>query len=340
MRQCVEIVLDGTDKELAAIFSYNRESDPTKLSSLGDFIAHAFNESMVCDRCYGGWAQCLKQDDGRYVLKMYSPHHDLRPYAAKVAAFIAAGKTGLAIYKENEKKIQQAGKGKIRFLLPAGLSMIHTRSVQLLHFPPLETLVYKDYLYSPTNRRWENLLGYNGMTEAHFPEMETITDCVPLAAPGDDSQGIAPFNNTFTPYVKQMLQARLNHSKVRTQPVVAYGGPVRDWLKQAYPDQIKKNLQPLTLLELRLTDGKAVTPVLCANHPSQYLYLTDEKGKLKEKIKVMTQDLIAAGWQAYMAHHPKASAKATLAKMTARWKGNPRVLEIIRQEDEAYGYGL
>lgn len=343
MHNCVEIILPGTEAELTDLFSYTPEDRHSKLTSLPEFVAHIFSKTLQYDRHCGGWSQVLQQEDGQYVLKMYSPHQDLAPYRDRIPAFMAAGHAGLAIYKSLEKEIEKQGKGQIRFLLPSGLSMARTRSVQLLHFPPLEAFVYKDYLYSPTNRRWENLLGNNGLAEAHLPELETIVDCVPLAAPGDDSAGIAAFNDKFIPYVKAMLQARLTASGTRTQPVVAYGGPVRDFLRIAFPDQITAPLSVLSLVEMRLLeDPNVVTPVLCANHPSMYLYYTDDTNPkdFEAKKTVMTQDLIAAGWQAHMAYAPDADAASVLNEMTAKWTDNPRVLDIMRQEDTAYSYRI
>ncbi len=67
-----------------------------------------------------------------------------------------------------------------------------------------------------------------------------------------------------------------------TQPVVAYGGPVRDWLRDVYKEQTKEQLpsksgenplRVLSLVELQIASG-AKTPVLCANHSSMYLYDT------------------------------------------------------------------
>lgn len=340
MNNCVEIILDGTEEQLSTLFSYSKQTRDSGLTSLEDYIAHTFNQTLVRDKFYGAWALVLSQDN-KYVLKMSSPHHNLNLYKYIIPAYLKAGKIALSIYNENIEKIEKAGNNKMKFLLPFGLSMIQTKSVQLLHFPPLETFVYQDYLYSPTNRRWENLLGANNLKPSQFPQLESIVDCVPLAAPGDDSKGIAPFNNAFTPYVKEMLKARLRHLGPAT-PVVAYGGPVREWLEQSFPKEITGKLKPLSLIHLRLLDHDVTTPVLCANHPSMYLYYTDDNKKADYNIKkeIMTQDLIAAGWQAEMAHSNKDDAQHVLQSIIDYWTDNPRVLDIMDQEDTAYGYNL
>jgi hypothetical protein len=337
MTKSTDILLTGSEEDLINLFSYSKELQQSQLSSLGDYIAHFFNQTLERDGYFGAWAQAIKQENGSYVAKLYSPHHDLSVYKELIPSFMEAGHVGLSIVNSNQSLIDS----KMRFLLPWGLAMAKTKSVQLLHFPPLETFVYLDYLYSPTNRRWENLLGYND-SDVLLSEEETIVDCVPVAAPGDDSKGIAPLNNIFAPYVKAMLQARLGHLGHAHTPVVAYGGPVMDWLKANYADQITENLQPLSLVELQLWESGVKHHVLCANHPSKYLYYTDKHDKTDFEVKkqIMTQDLIAAGWQSRMVKTPRHSPTKLLQELKDHWTNNPRVLEIMLQEDAAYGYKI
>ncbi|HLF63526.1 MAG TPA: hypothetical protein VI603_07230 [Saprospiraceae bacterium] len=343
---CVKIPIDGTAKQLSKLFSYGIETQKSDLTSLEEYIAHTFNQTLVRDHFYGAWAEVLK-DKGKYILKMYSPHHDLSIYERLIPAYLEAGRVALSLFEDNRKNVRKYGKKQMRFSLPFGLCMAKAKSVQLLHFPPLETFVYQDYLYSPTNRRWENLIAYNEVAAVNFAEMESIVDCVPIAAPGGDSEGISHFNETFTPYVMKMLQARLDPSGKTTQPVVAYGEPVRAWLEKTFSGQIRTQikdgrLQTLSLIELRLFNSGVTTPVLCANHPSKYLYYTDDTdpAHFDEKKDIMTQDLIAAGWQAKMAYQPKGSPHKVLQHLQKHWTNNPQVLKIITQEDQAYGYKL
>lgn len=339
MGQSIDIILEGSEEEFTALFSYSPTLQKSGLTSLKEFIGHAVNQTLQRDNVYGAWAEVLSVKNG-YLLKMSSPHHDLSAYKTLIPAWIEAGKYGLQIAQKNKNKIDRvikSTKEKMKFLLPFGLAMGNVKSVQLLHFPPLTTFVYLDYLFSPTNRRWENLLGYNRVKGVNYASFESIVDCVPLAAPGGDSKGIEPFNNSFIPYVKRMLKARLTPQDGFTQPIVAYGSPVRIWLEKAFPNQIKHELKVLSLLELKLFDDDIITPVLCANHPSMYLYETD-KPYSKEKKKILVQDLIAAGWQALMAEHPSDSPKNVLKAMTDYWKGNPRVLKIMNQEDREFSF--
>ena len=78
----------------------------------------------------------------------------------------------------------------------------------------------------------------------------------------------------FVPYGRAMLAALLDQSRTRTQPVVAYGSPAHDWLRSAYPKQVKRTPSLFSVLQLRVGPGKAVTPILCANHPSEFLFST------------------------------------------------------------------
>ena len=64
----------------------------------------------------------------------------------------------------------------------------------------------------------------------------------------------------FYPYGRAMLGALLNQSGARTQPVVAYGGPAHEWLKSAFPTQVKRMPKLFSVLELRVGPGQALTP--------------------------------------------------------------------------------
>ncbi|MCU0382398.1 MAG: hypothetical protein MUE58_14525 [Chitinophagaceae bacterium] len=343
MTKSIDINLEGTRDELIALFAYPKELQASNLSSLEEYIAHAFNQTLVRDGYTGAWAEVVVvKDSGQFVLKMYSPRHDLGRYQLIIPAFLEAGRLAVSIFAGIEKQVEEYGKGQMRFVLPFGLSMANTKSIQLLHFPPLEAFVYTDYLYSPTNRRWENLLAYNHFSKSPMTELETIVDCVPIAAPGGDSKGIEPFNNSFTPYVKQMLKARLRYAEHQNTPILGYGEPVMAWLKDAFPDVIKEDLKPLSLVELSILGTGVKNPVLCANHPSKYLYYTDDDkpADAETKKEIMTQDLIAAGWQARMVQQPGSSPHKVLQEMKEHWTDNPQVQDIMKQEDEAYGYKL
>lgn len=167
---------------------------------------------------------------------------------------------------------------------------------------------------------------------------------------------ISRFTTDFVEYDKAMLAARIWDERM---PVVAYGGPVRDWISQTYGLPMKKDAQGQLysaievneIVELPLFAGKKNVKVLCANHPSEYLYLTKtapRSGKEREEFlasrrRVMTQDLISAGWQ------PRTSQDWDLSKDTAReesihyWTegdGAERLPGIIDSQDAEFGYAV
>lgn len=331
MKRSVEIPL-GTEWELTQLFSFI-QSDGVKFT---DYLAHTFNQSLQRDLFYGSWAD-VYDDDGTLGVKITSPNQDVSGYERVVPAWLDAGRTALAVYSADSEALDAAG---MRFLLPFGLSMASSRSVQLLHYPPTETFTYLDYLYSPTNRRWECLLANNGFDGARNTVLERIVDVVPIAADGGDSSGIEPYNQSFIPYALEMLEAVLTPVRpgLATQPVVAYGGPVRDWLEAAFPKLIEEELGVLSLLRLPLGSHGSHTPVLCANHPSRFLYFEDNSPETN--LEIMQQDLVAASWQIQMAADWNADPEVALEKAQARWPaGSEQVARIARQQEVEFGWG-
>ena len=59
-------------------------------------MAHVFNQTLVRDQIYGAWAKVLLKED-KYVLKIYSPHHDLSEYKDLIGGYMKAGKMALSI---------------------------------------------------------------------------------------------------------------------------------------------------------------------------------------------------------------------------------------------------
>ncbi|SEG45736.1 hypothetical protein [Algoriphagus boritolerans] len=339
MQNTIDISLEGDEKFLAQLFSFTSEKSASGLTNLETFIGHFVNQTLQRDGLFGAWAKVWKIDTG-YNLKISSPHHDLSRYSTAIPEFIAAGGLALEILQQNQEKLDEVIKstGKpMQFILPWGLALGKVKSVQMLHFPPIEAFIYSDYIFSPTNRRWENLLGYNGLDPIDFPKFESIVDCVPIGAPGGDTQGITPFNQTFGPYIKKMLQARLTSNGFQTQPVIACGSPVHDLLQAMFPDQITCKPKTLDILKIKLYDDGTITPFLIANHPSQYLYFTD-KPFSEEKKNVLMQDLIATGWQSRMSENFNGTSEEILEDLKTFWTNHPDFEKIMAQEDLAYNF--
>jgi hypothetical protein len=327
----IEIKLGPWD-EMADLFSWDASSG----IDLRDLIAHGINQTMQRDGLVGSWADVYQDSGDNLSVKISAPFEKVKGYAKVIPAFVAAARLGYSAYMAHRATIL---KGKLIFYLPVGLPMLSTRSIQLLHYPPYEARTYSDYLYSPTNRRWESLLRYNDYDPTGVTLLERICDAVPLAGPGSDATVINEVEKYFIPYGKAMLAALLDTSGDRTQPVVAYGGPAHGWLKSAFPTQVKRMPDLFSVLQLRVGSGKAVTPVLCANHPSEFLFFNEPGHSAKWAFDIVTQDLIAARWQAHMAEHRDADPVETLHEAKAFWEGDrKRVQEIVAAQEAEFGY--
>ena len=388
----------GTAANLRTIFSFCPLVASQKIPAvLKDAIEHSVNQTLLRDLNFGAWAnvfvpnQYKWNDDDVYRIKITSPNADqsVGPYQVTLPKFLQAISLGQATYvaqqpaltaqiakliaEGNEQRQASANKSgrpfvpltpedfKNSFLPPFGLSMVNTDSIQLLHYPPIETVTYMDYLYSPTNRRWENLLAYNQYVGWKNTLVETIVDIAPIAADGGASGGdlIEPVLEAFQPYAMQMLQAllRTSPSGKTTQPIVAYGGPVGQWLMRNFNEELREQgvnmdhdkdgnpSQPSVgqafTLHLFGNAGPA-TPVLTANHPIMFNYYdkdyesavavappsvagqnapqTQSEVDLASAI-ILAQDLTAAGWQTEMAQNwmNDPDPRAVFKEQCARW---------------------
>ncbi|WP_407315042.1 hypothetical protein [Pseudomonas sp. nanlin1] len=207
--------------------------------------------------------------------------------------------------------------------LPLGMALDNRRSVELLHFPPDYSLTQaQDYLRSATTDRWATLLTVNGVPNDQTPAYQTIIDIAPIAAPANAGSQLEGVYGYFNDYQTRMVKEISIGSDGSALPMVAFGAPVRNWLKQQYGATV----DVLGLASIQPGAGKAVN-VLGSNHPSYIWYAADKSnyGGDQDKadqagLKVMGQDLSAACWQAGMGQKPAADAKATLASCTQKWQ--------------------
>jgi len=207
--------------------------------------------------------------------------------------------------------------------LPLGMALENRKSVELLHFPPDYSLTQaQDYLESATTDRWATLLVANGIDATQTPAYQTIVDIAPIAAPsnaGKDLEGVyGYFNNHQTTMVKEVCQGNSGAAL----PMVAFGAPVRSWLKQQYGVTVNV----LGLAQISPSAGLKV-PVLGSNHPSYIWYAADPANYDDDEtkadaagLKVMGQDLSAACWQAGMGSKPGSDAQAQLNSCTQTWQ--------------------
>jgi hypothetical protein len=212
--------------------------------------------------------------------------------------------------------------------LPLGMALENRKSVELLHFPPDYSLTQaQDYLRSATTDRWAELLTDNDIPADQTPAYQTIIDIAPIAAPanaGKDLEGVySYFNDYQTTMVRQVSQ----RSSGTSLPMVAFGAPVRSWIKEQY----KVDVPLLGLATISPATGQAVS-VIGANHPSYIWYAADKSNYGGDEtkaddagLKVMGQDLSAACWQAGMGQKPGADAAALLQQCMTRWQVTDKV---------------
>ncbi|MDI2591983.1 hypothetical protein POF45_11160 [Pseudomonas sp. 681] len=209
--------------------------------------------------------------------------------------------------------------------LPLGMALENRKSVELLHFPPDYSLTQaQDYLESATTDRWATLLTDNGIPTAQTPGYQTIIDIAPIAAPstaGKDLEGVYDY---FKDYQTTMVKEVSQNTSGAALPMVAFGAPVRNWIKQQYGQTVNV----LGLATITPTAGVNV-PVLGSNHPSYIWYAADPASYTGDDaqakadaagLKVMGQDLSAACWQAGMGSKPGSDPSAQLKSCTQTWQ--------------------
>jgi hypothetical protein len=266
-------------------------------------------------------------------------------YANVLPAYLAAGSLGLQGARELLTALgpdgQKLWRYNWRFFLPHGIAMTRHRTVQLLHFPPDNVLMdVQDYLAAATTKRWAELLVKNHAAPSE--RFQNIIDIAPIALPDKDAcyldprppkcatnfptaqrSGVYPhFDNYITALLKLWLPLP---GQAGSRPLVAFGGPVREWLKAVYDVDLRA---PLVLGTVTVASGMKA-PTLSANHPS-YIWNLKELGPA---MKVMLQDHIAACWEVKMGMDVTASPQETLSSCTQTWSGRDKEMcELVYTE--------
>ncbi|MBT2340857.1 MULTISPECIES: hypothetical protein [Pseudomonas] len=207
--------------------------------------------------------------------------------------------------------------------LPLGMALENRKSVELLHFPPDYSLTQaQDYLESATTDRWATLLTVNGIAADQTPGYQTIIDIAPIAAPSNAGQTLEGLYDYFNAYQTTMVKQLTQNASGAALPMVAFGAPVRNWIKTQYG-------QTVGVLGLAIITpaGGAKVPVLGSNHPSYIWYAADKDNYGGDEakadaagLKVMGQDLSAACWQAGMGSKPGTDPTTQLNQCTQTWQ--------------------
>lgn len=214
--------------------------------------------------------------------------------------------------------------------LPLGMALENRKSVELLHFPPDYSLTQaQDYLRSNTTDRWAALLTDNGIPAEQTPAYQTIVDIAPIAAPASAGKDLEGVYDYFKDYQTTMVKQVSQNASGAALPMVAFGAPVRNWLKQQYGATVNV----LGLASISPSAGVNV-PVLGSNHPSYIWYAADPESYTGDDaqakadaagLKVMGQDLSAACWQAGMGSKPGTDPKTLLDSCTQTWQVTQKV---------------
>lgn len=309
----------GKTAELAQLFSYPncQQHCATPRQDLRQTIAGWLTQNLRHDG-YDTASVSLHQSRHRHLIaKLENAPTD---YPALISQYLQTGKLAL----QEAKAIKAEGKWQSdwRFFLTLGMPLRNHLTVQLLHFPP-DTVLNdtQNYLTAATTVRWATLLNLNGMDPRQNALYQTIADIAPIAAPANAGTTLEGLYDRFNPYSKALLeqwtQAQPGGNKVR--PVVALGGPVRDWLARNW------QTGPLQVGDLRFLDfGRSKqVPVLIGNHPSAIWYAKTEQ----DGLTIMQQDLTISCWQNAMARGAS-DARQALTDCQQSWQNSKQVCSL------------
>lgn len=316
----VEVAL-GSPTRVSQLFAYPNNCSVICYRdwSLAQTVEHYLTQSVQRDGYATAEVKVRTDKDQLYATISGVPDD----YGKPLEQLLAAGDLAY----QGASKLNADGKWQYDwyFFLPLGMALENRRSVELLHFPPDYSLTQaQDYLESKTTDRWAELLEQNGVPLEQTPAYQTIIDIAPIAAPASAGSTLADTYSYFQAYQTNMVAQLTSNSdsEAPSLPMVAFGGPVRDWVHQQYG----VTLGVLGLGQITPVAGRTVA-VLGSNHPSYIWYAADPENYDGDQqkadqagLKVMGQDITAACWQADMGRNPGADAAATLNSCTQKWQ--------------------
>lgn len=320
-----DVQLDlGSTERVTRLFAYPNNCHVIcyRNWTLEQTVEHYMTQSVQRDG-YADAKVAVNRDNDRLFLTIQGVPDG---YGTPLQALLEAGDVAY----QGASRLNSDGKWQYSwyFFLPLGMALENRRSVELLHFPPDYSLTQaQDYLESKTTDRWADLLSRNGIPAEQTPAYQTIIDIAPIAAPASAGSTLEEVYDYFQDYQKSMVAQLTAGSGKQTLPMVAFGSPVRNWIKQQYG----VSLNVLGLGQIKPVEGKSVA-VLGSNHPSYIWYAADPENNddNEEKadqagLKVMGQDITAACWQAGMGSDPGADPQKTLDACTQKWQVTDKV---------------
>jgi hypothetical protein len=311
----------GSTERVTRLFAYPNNCNVICFRNwtLEQTVEHYLTQSVQRDG-YSTAKVLVKTDNNQLYAEISGVPHG---YEKPLAALLDAGDLAYT----GASKLNADGKWAYSWylFLPLGMALENRKSVELLHFPPDYSLTQaQDYLRSATTDRWATLLTVNGIPAAQTPGYQTIIDIAPIAAPSSAGKDLEGVYDYFKDYQTTMVKQLSQNASGAALPMVAFGAPVRNWIKQQYGPTVNV----LGLVSISPSDGVKV-PVLGSNHPSYIWYAADPEsytGKDAQAkadaagLKVMGQDLSAACWQAAMGRQPDTNPDIELRSCTQNWQ--------------------
>ncbi|VVN99905.1 hypothetical protein [Pseudomonas fluorescens] len=309
----------GSIERVTRLFAYpnNCEVICFRDWTLEQTVEHYLTQSVQRDGYSAAKVRVKTDNDQLYAAISGVP----KTYEKPLAALLDAGDLAY----NGASKLNADGKWAYSWylFLPLGMALENRKSVELLHFPPDYSLTRaQDYLQSATTDRWATLLTANGIPAEQTPAYQTIIDIAPIAAPSSAGKDLEGVYDYFKDYQTTMVKEVSQTASGATLPMVAFGAPVRNWIKQQYGATVSV----LGLAEISPTKGMTV-PVLGSNHPSYIWYAANPESYDGDQAKadaagliVMGQDLSAACWQAGMGSKPGSDPNVQLQSCTQTWQ--------------------
>ncbi|PCR93223.1 hypothetical protein CP336_27290 [Pseudomonas fluorescens] len=311
----------GSTERVTRLFAYPNNCSVICFRNwtLEQTVAHYLTQSVQRDG-YANAKVLVKTDNHQLYAEISGVP---KGYDKPLAALLDAGDLAYT----GASKLNADGKWAYSWylFLPLGMALENRKSVELLHFPPDYSLTQaQDYLRSNTTDRWAALLTDNGIPADQTPGYQTIIDIAPIAAPASAGKDLEGVYDYFKDYQTTMVKEVSQNAKGATLPMVAFGAPVRNWIKQQYGATVNV----LGLATISPSAGVNV-PVLGSNHPSYIWYAADPANYTGDDaqakadaagLKVMGQDLSAACWQAGMGSKPGTDPKTLLNSCTQTWQ--------------------
>ena len=321
----VDVKLGSTER-VTRLFAYPNNCSVICFRNwtLEQTVAHYLSQSVQRDG-YADAKVLVKTDNDQLYAEITGVPDG---YDKPLSALLDAGDLAYA----GASKLNADGKWAYSWylFLPLGMTLENRKSVELLHFPPDYSLTQaQDYLRSNTTDRWATLLTDNGIPAGQTPAYQTIIDIAPIAAPSNAGGDLEDVYDYFKDYQTTLVKQFSQTASGATLPMVAFGAPVRNWIKEQYGP----TLGVLGLASISPAEGVNV-PVLGSNHPSYIWYAADPKSYTGEDtqakadaagLKVMGQDLSAACWQAGMGSKPGTDPSTLLNSCTQTWQVTQKV---------------